>query len=128
MALILIVDDDPAFRNMLAMHVSEMGHEVILASDGAEGLDIAKAQTPHVIVSDIMMPEMDGVEFNALLKLDPVTKDIPVLMLTGNIDKQVEVGRNYSSTFSFEYIIGKMAPIEQIADVLKEILYKYYQI
>jgi len=128
MALIMIVDDDLNFRSLLEAAVIDMGHTVITAENGAAGLAAAKAQPPHIIISDIMMPEMDGVEFNMQLQMDPSTKGIPILMLTGDVDKHMEVSQNYVMDMYFEFIIGKTAPLERIMGVVKDMLLKYYQI
>lgn len=128
MALILIADDDPNFLALLEAAVTEMGHEVITAANGVEALDAAKARRPHIIISDIMMPEMDGVQLNALLQADRRTSDIPVLMLTGDVDKHMEVSVNYAATMSFDFIVGKTAPLGQITGIVREMLMKYYQL
>ena len=128
MALILIVEDDLSFRTLLEEAVIELGHTVITAVNGAEGLAAAKAQPPHIIISDIMMPEMDGVELNFKLQADPATKGIPILMLTGDVDKHMEVSQHYVMDMYFEYIVGKTAPLERIMGIVKEMLLKYYQL
>ncbi|MDD2805384.1 MAG: response regulator [Elusimicrobiales bacterium] len=128
MALILIIDDDNNFRELLAAAVSEMGHDVLTAADGAAGLESAKTYLPHIIISDIMMPEMDGVELNTHLQLTENTKGIPVLMLTGNLDKHMEVSTRFAAEMSFEYIVSKSAPLEQITGIVKEMLSRYYQL
>lgn len=128
MALILIVDDDLVFRTLLSEAVMEMGHEVITAADGLKGLDAARARPPHIIISDIMMPEMDGVELNTQLQLDSRTKGIPILMLTGDVDKHMEVSQNYVMDMYFEYIVGKTAPLDRIMGIVREMLLKYYQL
>jgi len=128
MALILIVDDDENFRSFLETGLLEMGHTVRIAENGIAGLDAAKAQQPHIIISDIMMPLMDGVEFNMHLQMDPRTKDIPVLMLTGDVNKHMEVSQHYVMEMHFEYIVGKTAPLERIMGIVKEMLSKYYQL
>lgn len=128
MALILVVDDDPVFRELLSAAVREMGHEVLSAADGAAGLDSARAYPPHVIITDIIMPGMDGVEFNSHLQMDPSTKGIPILMLTGSLDKHMEVSTQFAPAMPFEFIVGKTAPLAQITEILKGILAKYYQI
>lgn len=128
MALILIVEDDLSFRTLLEEAMIEQGHTVITASNGVEGLAAAKAQPPHIIISDIMMPEMDGVELNFKLQADPATKGIPILMLTGDVDKHMEVSQHYVMDMYFEFIVGKTAPLERIMGIVKEMLLKYYQL
>ena len=63
MARILIVDDDPAGRDLLVSLVRFKGHEPLVASDGAEALETVRRGRPAVVISDILMPTMDGYEF-----------------------------------------------------------------
>jgi len=128
MALILVVDDDANFRALLSSAIVDMGHEVLTAANGVEGLAVAGNYAPHLIISDIIMPEMDGVEMNTLLQLKDRTKGIPILMLTGDVDKHMEVSTRHAFSLSFEYIIGKTAPMERISAIVTEILARYYQL
>ncbi len=59
-ARILVVDDEPAIREYETALLSELGHEVLMAVDGAEALELARAQQPHLVLLDIMMPELSG--------------------------------------------------------------------
>lgn len=124
---VLIVDDDTSFLNLLEAVLEEMGHSVISAKNGAEALELATRRQPHLIISDINMPDMDGVELNTHLQLNPLTKGIPTLMLTGNDFKQMEISINYAFTLKFEYILSKKATLEQISEKVREILERYYQ-
>ena len=81
---ILLIDDSKATRSIVAKTL--MGHEceILEAANGAIGLDMAKAQLPDLIILDMTMPVMDGVETLKALKADSTTKAIPVIMLTAN--------------------------------------------
>lgn len=80
MAKILVVDDDEAFREVLAESLLIEGHEVLTATNGAVALDIFKHESPSVVVSDIRMPVMNGVE---LLKAIRSQSQVPVILMTG---------------------------------------------
>jgi CheY-like chemotaxis protein len=85
---ILIIDDDEDLC-VLATHALTLDRsdlEVISAKDGPSGIRRAQAEQPAVIILDVMMPKMDGYEVCRLLKADPTTRDIPVIMLTASSD------------------------------------------
>ncbi len=78
---ILVVDDDPALINLYHMALNE-SYEIIAAYNGKEALDMANVQLPDLIVMDIMMPVMDGLEALTNLKGNAATATIPVILLT----------------------------------------------
>jgi len=82
MALLMVVDDDVDVRRMLATVLKSRGHEVVEAGDGAQALGLARRLHPSVILSDILMPTMDGYEFGRQLRDDAVTAQIPVIFLS----------------------------------------------
>jgi CheY-like chemotaxis protein len=85
---ILIIDDEEDLC-ILAMHALTLDRsdlEVVSAKDGPSGIRRAQAEQPAVIILDVMMPKMDGYEVCRLLKADPATRDIPVIMLTASSD------------------------------------------
>jgi twitching motility two-component system response regulator PilH len=79
---ILIVDDDPDFKQLLAFDLRKSGYAVVLANDGEEGLQKAAKEKPDLILCDIKMPRMDGYTFVRHLKKDPETSSIPLIVLT----------------------------------------------
>ena len=81
-ATILVVDDDPVILQLLQVNFEMEGFSVITAADGREGVERTRADRPDIIVSDVMMPRMSGLELVAELKGDPDTAAIPVLLLT----------------------------------------------
>jgi two-component system cell cycle response regulator len=81
-ARILVVDDEPAIREYETALLSELGHEVLVAADGAEALELARAQQPHLVLLDIMMPELSGIEVCRQLRADPRTRDIRVIVVS----------------------------------------------
>ncbi|MEI7693550.1 MAG: response regulator, partial [Verrucomicrobiota bacterium] len=79
---ILVVEDEKDVRDMIRIHLKAAGFDVLEAHNGAEGLAIAKQDLPTVIILDLMMPEMSGVEVCRALRRNPTTSRIPILMLT----------------------------------------------
>ena len=77
---VLVVDDDRAVRDSLRRSLEFNGYEVVLAADGAEGLVAVGAQHPDVVVVDVMMPRLDGIETTRALRA--AGNDVPVLVLT----------------------------------------------
>lgn len=87
MARILIVEDVRFIAKVLASYFEERGHTVVLAENGQQALDAARANPPELILSDISMPSIDGLEVARLLKSDPATSIAPILMLTARSDE-----------------------------------------
>jgi len=80
--LILVVDDENSLRTLVAEILSSEGYEVIQASDGLEALEMARQYRPSLILSDIMMPHMSGLELITALRQHPSTASIPVILLS----------------------------------------------
>ena len=80
--LVLVVDDTFDTRELYAMYFRHRGYDAVTASDGAEGIDVAVAQKPDVIVMDLAMPRVNGVSAAHHLKHDPRTRRIPIILLT----------------------------------------------
>jgi DNA-binding response OmpR family regulator len=79
---ILLVDDEPDALEVLGFRLREAGFTPILAKDGARAITAARDERPALIVLDVMLPEVDGLEVCKILRRDPVTAAIPILMLT----------------------------------------------
>ncbi len=86
---VLVIDDEPNARELIERSLSKEGFRVELAGDGRSGIELAKQIRPQVITLDVMMPGMDGWAVLTALKSDPVTADIPVIMLTIVDEKQI---------------------------------------
>lgn len=84
MPKILLVEDNEMNRDMLSRRLTRRGYEVILAEDGAAGLDAARAQRPDLILMDMSLPVLDGWEATRQLKADEATRAIPVVALTAH--------------------------------------------
>ena len=83
-SLILAVDDTPSDLELFATILEREGYSLALAKDGLQALDIAAKEKPDLILLDILMPGMGGLETCRRLKADPATRDIPVIFVTAN--------------------------------------------
>jgi len=97
MTTILIVEDNEMNRDMLSRRLKRRGYEVLVATDGEMGIELARTQSPHLILMDMSLPLIDGWEATRRLKADPELKHIPVIALTAHAmatdrDKAIEAG------------------------------------
>ena len=83
MKTILVVDDEENIRDLATMYLQKEGYAVITAVDGEEGLEAARSKKPDLVVLDVMMPRMDGLDVCRALRRE---SDVPVLMLTARSD------------------------------------------
>jgi two-component system cell cycle response regulator DivK len=84
MPKILLVEDNEMNRDMLSRRLTKRGHEVLIAVDGAEALELARAQGPDLILMDMSLPVMDGWEATRELKKTDDTRSIPIIALTAH--------------------------------------------
>ena len=84
MAKILYVEDNEMNRDMLSRRLSRRDHEVLLAFDGKEGIDMMKSEKPDIVLMDMGLPVMDGWEATTTAKADPEIQNIPIIALTAH--------------------------------------------
>ena len=94
---ILIVEDEPKNMKLLRDLLQRFGYEILEASDGEEGVKSAGEKIPNLILMDIMMPKMDGLEATRIIKANTQTKQIPIIALTsyamkGDRERTIEAG------------------------------------
>lgn len=82
MARILIVDDSPSQLMGIQRIVEKLGHETFTATDGASGVEVAKAVLPDLVLMDVVMPNLNGFQATRTLKRDATTQHIPVILVT----------------------------------------------
>jgi len=104
---VLVVEDDPVILRLLEVNFELEGFGVLLAHDGAEGIAVARAEQPDLIISDIMMPKASGLELVTVLKGDPDTKGIPIILLsakaqTSDLKTGMDAGADDYITKPFE--------------------------
>lgn len=120
MAKILIVEDDSILRQTVGEFLGAEGLEIIYASDGEEGVKLAKEQNPQLMLLDIILPRKDGYEVIKDLKADEKTKHIPIVILTNlgslsDVEKAIELGAT-------TYLVKADYKLEEIAKKVKEVL------
>jgi CheY-like chemotaxis protein len=123
MTKLLITEDDPLMSRMYQKIFSFEGYEVVMAADGQEGLDLARQEKPTLILLDVMMPKLNGIQVLEKLKADPETHAIPVVMLTnlaGQQDAEAALALG-----AVKYIVKSEYEPKQVADMVKEILAGY---
>jgi len=120
MAKILIVEDDPLIIRMYQNAFKFIGYDVATAIDGQEGLEAANNLKPTIILLDIMMPKLNGLEVLEKLKENSETKNIPVIMLT-NLAGTQDAERALTLG-AVKYIVKSEYKPKQIVDMTKEIM------
>ena len=116
---VLIVDDATTMRELVKFTLTKAGFEVIAAEDGAIGLKAALEHKPDLVVTDLNMPNMNGLELAAQLKQSDETKNIPILMLT------TEAGKDYAAKGKEIGILGwivKPFDPEKFSAAIKKVL------
>ena len=94
---VLLVEDNEMNRDMLSRRLKKRGFDVVMAIDGQQGVDLANAEAPDIILLDMSLPVMDGWTAARQLKADASTKDLPIIALTahamsGDREKAMEAG------------------------------------
>ena len=113
---ILIVEDNANNRNLLLDVLSFHGYEVSAASDGQEGVNLARKMLPDLVLMDIQMPGMDGMTAGSILKGDPVTRGLKIIALTsfamrGDLEKFLAAG--------FDGYLSKPISTRDLPDLVK---------
>ncbi len=111
MAKILIVDDDGDLRTLLGLCFLRRGHSIVVASNGAEGLNCVAAHAPDLLVTDLNMPVMDGLELLRRLRSNG-HHDLPAIVLTARSDQ-----RAAAATVGADAFLVKPVPLRELAEV-----------
>jgi two-component system, OmpR family, alkaline phosphatase synthesis response regulator PhoP len=123
MPKIAIVEDDDLISQLYQTAFTFDGYEVVMAPDGEQGLEKIRHEHPDLVLLDIMMPHMNGLEVLDRLKADPDTKKIPVIMLT-NLDRPQD-SETALAKGAVKYIVKAHYNPKQITEMVKEILHAY---
>ena len=116
---ILIVEDNPTFQKMLKLRLQSNGYDVIAASDGLEGLNMARKEGPDLIILDLMLPRMNGHQIARLLKFDNRFRDIPIIMLTSrDLDEDATLAKQCGA----DAFIVKTTRAAILLDVIRKLL------
>lgn len=117
---VLIVEDDIALRNVYEMRLKLENYDVLVASDGEEGLSIAVKEKPDLVLLDLMMPKISGMDVLDILKSTPETKKIPVIILTALTQESVKTkGYVFGAD---EFMVKSESKLEAIVSKIKSLM------
>jgi two-component system response regulator ResD len=109
---ILVVDDEPTVTEVVSIYLKRAGYRVIVASDGQSALDVLESQSPDLVVLDLMLPEVDGLEITRWLR---ARGDVPIIMLTA---RREEVDRILGLELGADdYVVKPFSPQELVSRV-----------
>ena len=118
MAKILLVEDNEMNRDMLSRRLTKRGFDLVIAVDGAQGVAMAKSESPDLILMDMSLPVMNGWDATRELKADPATQKIPVIALTAHVmsgdrEKGIDAGCDDFDTKPVELprLLGKIGAL-----------------
>lgn len=110
MVKVLVVDDDPVILELLRINFEMEGFEVVSACDGRAGLERAVAEAPDLVISDIMMPNVDGLQMLQQIRADPGIAELPVVLLSAKA-QQTEVQKGLDMGAD-DYVTKPFDPLE----------------
>ena len=117
---LLVVEDDPDILKLLDATLSFRGYRVVRARNGREGLDAVQRERPAVIIADIMMPKLDGFGLVHRLRLNPQTRDIPVVFITATYVTPED--RDFALTIGATRFIQKPVDLDRLLAVIEDLL------
>jgi len=88
MGRVVFVEDDPQVRKLVQAALRTTPHEVQIATNGREGLELVRRVRPHVVFTDVSMPEMDGVQLADAIRADPELATTPIVFITASVQKE----------------------------------------
>lgn len=116
----LLVDDEAYLREIYSLELSREGYEVLLAKDGAEGLEMVARERPDAILLDLQMPVKNGFDVLASLSHDTKLKRIPVIILS-NVDEE-EAFRKAGEFNTHFYLVKALTSPAKVAKLLREVI------
>ena len=120
MAKILIIEDDQLINKMYSEKLSRDGYQVEVATNGKQGLERVKANPPNLVILDIMMPEMNGIEVIEAIKADVRLEKIPIIVLS-NLSEQEDIDKAKKRGVN-EYLIKSDLDPEDVSMMVKKYL------
>ncbi|MGO9954028.1 MAG: response regulator [Dissulfurispiraceae bacterium] len=121
---ILLVDDDKTTRKLLSLYLKAKGYEVLTAENGLDAMEKLGTENINLIVTDMNMPYMDGIELTKNIRADDNWKNLPIVMVTTEAD---EDERKKAYEMGVDDYLVKPANAEQISDSIKKILKKIFK-
>ena len=118
MARILIVDDSPSQLLGIQRIVEKLGHQILTATDGAAGVETAKAELPGLVLMDVVMPNLNGFQATRTLARDEATRHIPVILVT---TKDQDTDRMWGMRQGAKAYITKPFSEDELSEVLERV-------
>lgn len=120
MATILVVDTNPDERRAYIALLGNFGHRLLEASDGVQALEVARAELPDLVISDIIMPHMDGFTLVRRLRAEPLLAGVPVIFQTANyLESETEI-RRLAKASGVQHILAKPAEPQEVLRTVNE--------
>ncbi len=120
MIKIMLVEDDKSLREIYSIRLVAEGYNIVSAGDGEEALAMAAQENPDLIISDVMMPKISGFDMLDILRSQPETKDIKVIMMTAlSSDDQRQRGETLGAD---RYLVKSQVGIEDVVNAVHEVL------
>src|SRR6516162_6890768 len=116
---VLIVDDDPLTHMLYGRHLVGAGYELLMARDGVEALAIASREPPQLIMIDVMMGGMDGLSALRELKKAEPTRNIPVIVVTGDLTSHYATKKEAENSGAAGFLTKPFSPAQLLAQVMK---------
>lgn len=118
---VLVVDDNQNFSQLLQCALED-DFEIFSAADGLEGVKKATEVRPDIILMDVMMPNVSGIEMSRMLVAEEETRDIPIIVLTGShLDKGTPA--LFKQEKNVRHFLSKATPVMEIVDIVRKVLY-----
>ncbi|QBG48773.1 response regulator [Verrucomicrobia bacterium S94] len=120
MATIIVIDDDKTIQTVFEQFLVRKGHEVMLADDGRKGMKMIEEGAPDLVITDIMMPEMDGLEI--LLKIRGADRNLPIIAISGGMrDLPINFLRQ-AKLFGAQEVFEKPVPLDVLGEAVDRAL------
>lgn len=113
---ILVVDDEPGIRTMIQFELTQQGHQILTADSGAAALDVLKGARVDLILTDMRMPQMDGLDL--VVQVRKALPQVPIVLMTGFVEDRVREVQKYNLSAT----LNKPFTIDQMNDVVGKIL------
>lgn len=117
MTTILVIDDEYLVADILSFALEDEGFMVVKASNGQKGLEVLERERPALIITDFMMPVMDGLEFARAVRAKPAVSHLPIILISG---AQAHIGMQHSDLF--DAVLNKPFNVDLVMSRVRELL------
>lgn len=116
---ILVVDDEPYMIRLLQHHIERAGFRMVKASNGREALERIRDERPQLVIMDVMMPEINGLEVLAQVRRQPETKDLPIIIMTANAQRFTREEAEAAGVSAF--LTKPFGPTQLMAEIRRQL-------